>query len=219
MKYLDLNDAYVVQRRFADDTSNICGWKLGGTNKLTKDLFKVEELYFGFLREDQIFGIGYRPINELILNTFEVEICVKTPINYSHLKIYSEEEIQSWNAYLGLEFPQTRIANLPEKGVAHLIADNCAAGALFVSNTLFKLGRGTSITVRIDGIKVSEKIDLITEVSQIVGQFLEINKKHGFIIESGQMIATGGISKLLTLEKNQTISIKKDSKTILEFTR
>lgn len=219
MQYLDVNDAYIMQRRFADALPDVCGWKLGGSNTLTKDLFKVTEPYFGFLRENQIFGAGYRPCGELSLETFEVEICARVPTNYCHSIIYSAEEIQTWDASMGLEFPKTQIVDLPEKGVAHLIADNCAAGALFISDTVFELQLETSIEVSIDGAKVTDEIDLIADASQIVSQFLEIAKKHGFSIKPGQIIATGGMTKLLTLAKGQIISIRKNSELVLEFAR
>jgi len=219
MQYLDVNDAYIMQRRFADALPDVCGWKLGGSNTLTRDLFEVTEPYFGFLREGQIFGAGYRPSAALKLNTFEVEICVRVPPNYCHSNIYSTEEIQTWDACMGLEFPETQIVDLPGKGVAHLIADNCAAGALFVSETTFDLWQGTSIEVSIDGVQVTEEIDLISDASQIVSQFLDITKKRGFSIEPGQIIATGGITKLLTLEKGQIISITNKSELVLEFTK
>ena len=64
-----------------------------------------------------------------------------------------------------------------------------------------------------------EEIDLISDASQIVSQFLDITKKRGFSIEPGQIIATGGITKLLTLEKGQIISITNKSELVLEFTK
>lgn len=219
MQYLDINDAYIVQRRFANVLPDVRGWKLGGSNTLTRDLFKVTEPYFGFLRESQIFGTGYRQSAELTLNTFEVEICVHVPTNYCHSNIYSAEEIQTWDACMGLEFPETQIVDLPRKGVAHLIADNCAAGALFVSETMFDLRQGTSIEISINGVQVTDELDLISDASQIVSQFLDITKKHGFSIEPGQIIATGGITKLLTLERGQIISISNQSELVLEFTK
>lgn len=219
MQCLNIEDAYAIQRRFADISPNICGWKIGGSNTFTQHLFNVAEPYFGFLTECQMFGCGHRSTAGLELDTFEVEICVVIPDAYDHSIEYSLKDIQTWEARIGLEFPKTRISDLGKKGVAHLIADNCAAGALFVSNTTILLDGKHSLDIQINGVDVIERLDLAASIEKIIEQFLKLNRKFGFVVCSGHIVATGGLTKLITLNKGQTISIKKDSATVLEFSR
>ena len=219
MKYLNVKDAYLIQKRLAEASPNISAWKLGGSNLLTRDIFGVSELFFGFLCQSQVFCCTQRFNDQIELDECEVEICVDVPENYKHSKIYLAEEIRSWNARIGLEFPKTQITDLPTKGVAHLIADNCASGALLIATKIIRLDIELFLNVMIDGVEISKKIGLIASVEEIVEQFLSINRQRGFTIEPGQIIATGGITNLITLKRGQTISVMNRANKVLEFTR
>jgi hypothetical protein len=215
MQFLSLNDAYQIQKRQWNQCNDVAAWKLGGTNFVTKDLFKVTELYFGFLSRENIIVAEDPKINRF--NDFELELCFKIPNNFDLALDYSLDDIAGWDKYFGLEFPSTCIADLPTKGVAHLVADNCAAGSLVISNI-----RCDNPTLSMYKMLVGQKnsnyhLDLIDDTPSIVKQFLDISKLNGFEVVGGQYIATGGISKIHRLSIGEKVDVFLEDKLVLRY--
>ena len=76
MQFLNLDDAYKIQKRQWQQCADVAAWKLGGTNFFTKELFKVKELYFGFLSSENIIMDGDQKPRFLKLNVGDVGVCL-----------------------------------------------------------------------------------------------------------------------------------------------
>ena len=215
MQFLNLDDAYKIQKRQWQQCADVAAWKLGGTNFFTKELFKVKELYFGFLSSENIIMDGDQKFNRF--NDFELELCVKTPDDFNLDLDYSLDDIEGWNKFFGLEFPNTSIVDLPSKGVAHLVADNCAAGSLVISNVECINPKLDQYEMFVGQSNPDEYLDLVDNTSNIVKQFLNLSKLYGFEVKGNQYIATGGISKVQSVSTGDKVAVHLEDNLVLSY--
>jgi len=215
MQFLSIVDAYKIQKRLWQNSSDIVAWKLGGTNSFTRDLFSVKEPYFGFLTAACLVQSGMKPTNHL--NNFELEFCFKIPESYNPEKDYSLNNIMEWKRYFCLEFPYSAIDDLPSKGVSHLIADNCAAGALFISPIEIPKPYLSKYEMFICNDKVLDGLDLNEDLYINIKQFLELSKVHAFDVKGGQYIASGAISNIYQLSNGDTTEVYVGKKLLLSY--
>lgn len=212
---LDINDAYKIQLRYASK-AQVLGWKLGGTNTVTRDIFDVDLPYFGFLQSDQIaITDGANIFNQH--NMFELEYCVWLPENFNKLYDYTFDEIRNWSITFGLEFPYTQIENIPEKGVSHLVADNCAAGYLVASDHKIDYQPSDDFTLLVNGEVYASRIELINEVCFLVRKFLDEARLRHAPIAFGQIIATGGLTPLIDLNNGDRVQVVYHNDLVLTY--
>jgi hypothetical protein len=215
MQLLSLNDAYKIQNRLWKNSEHVCAWKLGGTNSLTRDLFAINEPYFGFLTSQNLLQSGPKVVEHL--DQFELEICFQTPSSFDHNIDYSLEEIMAWKRFLCLEFPFSKIADIPAKGVSHLVADNCAAGQLFVSQIEIASVTPPDYELYVRGERVVDRLTLTRSTFSIINQFLEIARFHEFKVLGGQYLALGGISMIQKLHAEDSVQVYCDDRLVLDY--
>lgn len=215
---LNLKDAYSIQKRyFSSQINSVGGWKLGGTNNLSQEAFNTTSLAFGFLLSNSITD-DVAKLN-LVAGSFEVELAVKLPDCYDESRTYSKEEIRKWSHFFSLEFPYASINDLAAKGLAYLIADNCAAGSLFLGDV--KISAPADKEIAFDlfvGDVLSEPRAYLTSCpAALVQNFLSAAKDNGFSVLPGQLIATGGLTPLISVSRGQRYSIYYDGEKVLDF--
>ena len=213
--FLDISDAYNIQLRYASKVQ-ILGWKLGGSNTLTRDIFDVDVPYFGFLQPDQIAFTDREKIVHKH-NKFELEYCVWLPENFDSAYDYKCDEIRNWHVTFGLEFPHTRIENIPEKGVSHLVADNCASGYLVTTDHKIDYQPLDDFLLLVNDKYHESRIDLTDDVSILVKKFLDEARLRHAPVEGGQVIATGGLTPLIHLNNGDQVKVIYNNITALTY--
>ncbi len=123
---------------------------------------------------------------------------------------------------VALEMPASSIFNLPQAGVAALIADRCAAGALILGPV--RQGRlppltGSCFQLRINGeTKSVASLDALTASPDILfQQFLNIARRHGFTPAANDWVATGGITACRDFQIGDQIDVLLDDTPHISF--
>lgn len=187
------------------------GWKLGGTNRASRQAFGVEHLYYGAIRKDEILqNARYGPGFHLCELQGEVELA---------LRIAGDgETFDAWA--VALEMPAAGITGLPQAGVAALVSDRCAAGALLLGPTQTgPLPEGASqVAQRIDGQKCAETSvsSLCAAPQEIFHDFITLARKHGAPIAPGHWVATGGITPCLSYDIGQQVVVTLDDVVVID---
>jgi 2-keto-4-pentenoate hydratase len=100
---------------------------------------------------------------------------------------------------VALEMPSSAIANLPDAGVAALVADRCAAGALLLGpvreGPLPDLS-AARFTLSRDDEQLGEAgyEALVADPVEILREFMTVSRRYGFAPTPGQWVSTGGIT-------------------------
>lgn len=213
--YADLSPAYGAVRNVVSNSGQrIAAWKLGGTTHSTKALFNVDQLYFGPLYAQEIYGHGDRV--DLTLAESKVEIELAARINAS------VDGADSW--CLCAELPSSPIADMPSAGASALVSDRCAAGALVLgpqADTSYANGLASAdaIELRVNGTCVaSGSLSALTTLPHaIVRDFLHLAPQHGFHPQPGQWIATGGLTPCVEVPRHAHIDVMANGKQALSF--
>lgn len=190
------------------------GWKLGGTNHGSRAAFQVNELYFGAIDAEEVRdrparAPGY-PLYEL---KGEVEVAVRIDA--------SGEGFDAW--CVALEMPSSPITNLVPSGVAALVADRCAAGALLIGpiqpRETIAATQSAHFTLEIAGETASTGTwdDLVAPPQRCFEDFLILARKLGFTPAPGQWVATGGITKCIAFAVGQRVRVLLDGEPVLDF--
>jgi 2-keto-4-pentenoate hydratase len=197
-------------------------WKLGGTNHTSRAAFGVSRCYFGpiysqelrFVAPGRTFTTPAHPLAEL---KGEVELALRlgpdgrTP--------------DAWA--VALEMPASPILNLLQAGVAALVADRCAAGALLVG-TVRPIATGSPLpdfrTIRFtqecDGTEVAAGTvadDLVATPTELLAEFLELAHLHNMPVAAGQWVATGGITPCIPYAAGQRVKVLFDGAVELDL--
>ena len=133
---MSLFDAYSIQKIVINGLNKrVSGWKLGGTNTKTRNLFNIDELYWG-----PVFNgcITTNP-EDIELYCGEVEIALK--FNKNIQSISDKVDAENLPKYidsvaLAIEYPQSFISNISEFGVQALISDCCGSGQCLISTEI-----------------------------------------------------------------------------------
>ena len=217
----DLADAY---RRLRAATGRDAGfgaaWKLGGTTPTTQAAFHVSKVYFAPLHASEIVREPSRvSLGHLCELKGEVEIALRlSPAAAQGAR--GEDAFDAW--CVALEMPASAILNLPEAGVAALIADRCAAGALILgpahpmSDTTWQEAR--SVVLQQDGSDVARGgvSNLVASPLACAAAFLEEASLHGFAAGAGQWISTGGFTPCAALQPGR-ITVLDGETAVLDF--
>lgn len=209
-----LEAAYEAMREFTANTGEVWrGWKLGGTNHATQAAFGVTRGYFGPLHASEIFetpgGVRDLPLCEI---KGEVELALRI-----------DPEGTGYDAWcVALEMPASAIENLPEAGVAALIADRCGAGALLlgpVHDGALPDLNDARFALTVNGAPVSEAgLDaLVASPDQILDDFIALARDLGFRPGPGDWVATGGITACRPFASGDAVEVRLDGDTVLAF--
>jgi 2-keto-4-pentenoate hydratase len=218
---MSLFDAYSIQKGVIDGLNKrVSGWKLGGTNTKTRNLFNVDELYWG-----PVFNgcITTNP-QDIELYCGEVEIALKLNKNIQSIDVKVDpENLPKYidSVALAIEYPQSFISNISEFGVQALISDCCGSGQCLISREMpfLEFINGSMIDIKVNSITI-EKCStdfLIGGLHQVACDFINNSIQLGFKLNSGQWLFTGGLSECRVYDKNSRVKISGDNVPCLEF--
>lgn len=189
-------------------------WKLGGSNHASRAAFGVDRLYYGAIHEDEILTTPDRaPGFDLIGLQGEVEIALRLGADGA--------TPDAW--CVALEMPASPVTNLPGAGVAVLVADRCAAGALLLGpaqpmDTLSTMASAT-FSLQADGetIATGSWQDLVAPPSACLADFIELAAGHGIAPRPGDWVATGGITPCKPLPEGARVAVLANDSIALDF--
>ena len=206
---INLHQAYQAAALGVElSNENIAAWKLGGTTASTRELFNAEEVFWGPLLNSEVFFVDTEGLLPKlpILNT-EIEIALRLSQAWDgEISVGLQNPFNAFDAWsLAAEFPYSCFDDLPTAGMPALIADRCAAGALFLSQIKHGLPPEKSISV---GLVLDNKdrvsgnsVDLLMSPVNAALEFCDLAKKAGFKLRSGQWISTGGLTRIVSIEE------------------
>lgn len=206
------DDAYRVAARAVELAGKpIAAWKLGATTAGTRATFNTETIYFGALHPDEVWVAGQcqAHVPPPVFRA-EAEIAFRlardiAPDEAADLASNAAPEalFDAWTP--ALEAPYSCIVNIPEAGLAGLLADRCAAGALFLGaprgNVLDPAILG-EIAILIAGevaAAASAPTALLMSPIEAARGFLVEAGRQGASLTCGQWISTGGITPCIDL--------------------
>ena len=209
---ISVKQAYKIQNDIIKSADvGVVGWKLGGVNFKTRDLFSVDELYWGPIFDTCILN---NP-SELMLYCGEVEVALKFNSNIENLQHnISPDDLNEYiqSAALSVEYPYSIFPNVVELGVSALISDCCGSGqCLLGKEILFSQFYGAAnIKVSIDTVEVETcSTDILIDgLYQTVCDFINKSLEFGLELKSGQWVFTGGLSECRPYKVNSFVRIE-----------
>ena len=218
----NLSDAYFFVKQYLScHKPTISAWKLGGTNNYTQKLFNVEEAYFGPLFANEIFFIenGKGNLPKLSLLKGEAELALRlSDFGAENLNSESQDANLIFDAWsVAIEFPYSVFSDLPEAGVAALIADRCAAGALVLGPIQKGLpSKEFTIAIEVNGQQRSagSQDDMLLHPTDAALAFRNLAFEYGFDLRAGQWISTGGLTSCLRLTKDDILTLEYDDQIV-----
>lgn len=190
------------------------GYKLGGTNHASRAAFGVSRGYYGGIEPGEIHHQPDRapryPMAEI---KGEVEIALRLGPGGTGYDAWC----------VALEMPSSPLTNLPQAGVAALVADRCATGALVLGRVhqgaLPDLGAARFALVQDGRACDSAGLDrLVDHPAALLDDFLALARGHGLRPAAGDWIATGGITACCALRDGGRVALMLDGATELAFT-
>lgn len=197
------------------------GWKLGGTNHASRAAFGVSEGYFGPIdREEVLVASAGTP----------AEIPAAAP-GFALAELKGEVEValrlgpdgETADAWaVALEMPSSPIRNLPEAGVAALVADRCAAGALVLgpprTGPVPDLAAARFVQ-ELNGQEAATggMADLVASPAALLAEFVTLARRHAMPLAPGQWVATGGITPCIAYAANDRLRILVDGQAELDL--
>lgn len=229
----DIGEAYrLLKAEVASDLRFGAAWKLGGTTAVTRRIFSVDELYFGPLHETEILTApAIAPGRRLAETKGEAEIALRiAPAAEGMLEAGAEvvaetpfdELFDAW--CVTLEMPASPITNLVQAGVAALVADRCAAGALLIGPvhpyTAATDWTGATLRTEQDGVVIAEGgVDALVDPADVCARdFLVEALRRGFRPAPGQWISTGGLTPCVPFREGAEIAIFFRDEPVIRFT-
>ncbi|WP_392343949.1 hypothetical protein [Pseudoalteromonas prydzensis] len=200
---MTLLDAYTEQRALNNNYQDVAAWKLGGTNLASSSYFNSEHLFYGPLKNQQVFSCHNKEINTYA-HLAELEITFR--LNEKVVTdLFRDNPISSACDFISSVMPSVELPysrhDLSKISLPELIKDNCAAGALIIGN---EVKWDNSLMEQLDGcIKLLENNTSVTEglysnllksPVDLLTDFLKLAKTHNLPLKEGQLVATGGIS-------------------------
>lgn len=208
----NVEEAYrVAARTLALDGRRIAAWKLGATTAGTRNAFATDTVYFGAITEAEIWVSGecsshlpppvFRAEAEIAFRlAIDIEAADATAVM---LELAPAAIFDAWAP--ALEAPYSCIENIPEVGLTALLADRCAAGALFLATPRADIADPAidqQIAIAIDGeiaAAGSASTSLLMSPMAAALEFLSIAPTQGAVLSKGQWVSTGGITPCIEL--------------------
>lgn len=209
---VDADAAYVLAgRTVAQAGKPVAAWKLGATTAATRETFSTDAIYFGAIFDDEVWfaGQGAAHTPPPVFRA-EAEIALRlasdvTPDEAAFIAANAPSTalFDAWSP--ALEAPYSSIGNIPEVGLPALLADRCAAGALFLGaarGDVRDLSIDSEIAILIGGNVVASargsKALLMSPIEAARG-FIAVAGRQGIALSRGQWISTGGITPCIDL--------------------
>jgi 2-keto-4-pentenoate hydratase len=199
-------------------------WKLGATNAKTRKVFGTDEVYFGGLAASEVWHADV-PTAPPCLPVFkgEAEIALRLAEDIPNDPERSLDELlpaRPFDAWApSLEAPYSCVGNLPGAGLAALLMDRCAAGALFLgsprrdvdddamNDRIEILAAGTTVAA-------ADTSALAMSPAEAALAFVAIARNAGFALRKGQWIATGGLTPCVPLPHGEPVELRFAGKSV-----
>lgn len=194
----------------------VVAWKLGATTAGTRATFRTDTIYFGGLFADELWVAGKSPalVPPPVFRA-EAEIAFRlaldiAPDEAAHRAAHAPSDMlfDAWTP--ALEAPYSCIVNIPEAGLEALLADRCAAGALFLGPPrpdVRDAAIDSEIAILIGGVvaaaATAPKALLMSPIEAARGFVAEAGRQ-GTPLARGQWISTGGITPCIDLPSDGT---------------
>ena len=212
---MSVKQAYQVQNDIIKSTDvGVVGWKLGGVNSKTRDLFSVEELYWGPIFDTCILN---NP-SQLMLDCGEVEVALKFSDNIERIQRNITPVDLSMcieSVALSIEYPHSIFPNVVALGVSALISDCCGSGQCLLGKEIpfSQFSGAANIKVNIDTVEVETCATdiLIDGLYQTVCDFINRSLEFGFELKGGQWVFTGGLSECRAYKPGSFLKIDCDT--------
>lgn len=216
-----LKDAYNIQKSVVKKLNlNIGGWKLGGTNKTSREIFSCSHLYCGPIDSKNIILSNTNKYFNWTLPTKpqgEAEISFRLSSNIQNLcKLNNKNDVFSYVDALApsLELPYSVIDKNQNKELSLLISDLCGSGYLVLGDVIPIQRFKSSAYEAIEIIQSSTRLES-GSTKNIIGspklslfEFLNFAFENKLKLTKGQWIATGGCTPCTELVFNSRIQVK-----------
>jgi 2-keto-4-pentenoate hydratase len=219
---ISLIEAYKFVKSFLEgNNQKVAAWKLGGTNKKTQDAFNVGEAYYGpiFASElSTVMGVqGVMP--DLRLLKGEAELAVRlTSFGADERNADSNDPGLIFDQWaVAIEFPYSVFSDLPSAGVAALVVDRCAAGALMLGPSQEGLPpEEFCVTIDVNGEQESSGTQdaMLLHPIDAALEFRALAFEHGFELNASQWISTGGLTSCLRMNRGDVVTLKYDGQLV-----
>lgn len=193
----------------------VAAWKLGATTGVTRRTFSTDTIYFGALTDAEVWQVSASPAHRPPpVFRAEAEIALRLGIDLAPGDLAGDPEGMAGSGDAGalfdawapaLEAPYSPIENLTEAGLTALIADRCAAGALFLGDTRLGIDHPAMAAelaiVAGDAVLAAARAGdalLMTPLAAALG-FLDQAAAHGVALKRGQWVSTGGVTPCVDL--------------------
>jgi 2-keto-4-pentenoate hydratase len=190
------------------------GWKLGGSNHASRAAFGVDRLYYGALARSEILtSPALAPGFALHELKGEVEIALRISADGTGYDAWC----------IALEMPSSPLQGLPGLGVAALVADRCAAGALLLGP--IRHGRlpdlaAAQLVQRVNGTVLCEARpaeNLTAPPESLLAEFIALARAHAAPVAAGHWVATGGVTVCLPYAPGDRVEVALDGDCQLSF--
>lgn len=210
---VSLDDAYILQKNISKKIEKeIFGWKLGGTNRASRDATGVNEVFWGPLFDKNVFNTSAN-LNDPILLGAEIEVALRLSENFNEIDLSDLNEnncgVLFSQVALAIELPCSVVIS----GGAAVIADLCASGYAVLSKPI-EYNENVSSDLSFE-VYLNDKLLSTGDVNYLCGsiealtfEFLKSASVKGFPITSGQWILTGGLSPLIKMNDGDQISVE-----------
>lgn len=209
-----IHDAYSIQQEIIQNLGEeILGWKLGGTNKKTQEVFGVIEPYWGpVFKKD--FVSSTDPIKHGSVMCGEIECAVKLAEipKKSELDLTRLDDIIE-EIGLSIELPWSTFESVAELGVNALVADLCATGKVVLGTTVpfskfQEQMMDFSFLVNKEKVATGGMTNLVLGLEKTLKEFISLSSTEGFELKKGQWVFTGGLSSCQRFSKGDKISVQ-----------
>lgn len=185
----------------------VAAWKLGASSAGTRLVFGTDEIYFGPLVDAEVWRASASPAHRPPpVFRAEAEIAFRLAADLPPGSARSSDPSDHFDAWApALEAPYSAVENLPQAGLRALLADRCAAGALFLGRerpNIFDSDIDSELAICAGGevLAASRARDgLVMAPLAAAMAFLDQAKVHGVPLKRGQWVATGGITSCVDL--------------------
>ena len=211
----DAGAAYRVAAVTLDGRA-VAAWKLGATTAGTRATFATETIYFGALVAGEVWHVGDPALVPPPVLRGEAEIAVRLGRDVAAGEdVSAVADAALFDAWApALECPYSAIENIPEAGLTALLADRCAAGALFVGavrDGIDAAAMDGELAIVVDGAVAAAArpgAALLMPPLAAARGFLVEAARQGVALGAGQWISTGGVTACIALPPDRPVALR-----------
>lgn len=220
-----ISEAYAVAARtVALEGRPVVAWKLGGVTAGMRAAFGAEDVVFGAICEGEtgVAGDSGVPVPPFFQSEAEIVLRLARDVATAADLARTDGLFDAW-AY-ALEAPYSPVANLPAAGLASLLSDRCATGALYMTQA-FAMADAPAENVPLQIVQDSNVLaqgdiatGLLMPPRDAAIRFLELALAEGLSCTAGQWISTGGVTPCVPLQRDCAVSLRFGGQTVLTVT-